>query len=193
MIVLLDMDDVLDDLLPAWVNWLNEKHGQSVSVEDITQWDMPAAYPELTGEQVYAPLETEEFWKTVPPKEGAVEGVRKLLDEGFEVYVVTSSSYKTLKYKTEHVLLKYFPMLTWKNVIVTDRKQLIRGDILVDDGIHNLIEGEYLRVLMDAPHNRGIDDSLFDIFRAHNWNEVYSYISIAGRKPTYRGVKAKRR
>lgn len=108
MIVLLDMDDVLDDLLPAWVNWLNEKHGQSVSVEDITQWDMPAAYPELTGEQVYAPLETEEFWQTVLPKEGAVEGVRKLLDEGFDVYVVTSSSYKTLKYKTEHVSVEVF-------------------------------------------------------------------------------------
>ena len=34
-------------------------------------------------------------------------------------------------------------LLTWDQVIVTSRKQLIRGDVLIDDGIHNLEGGQY--------------------------------------------------
>lgn len=54
----------------------------------------------------------------------------------------------------DNVLFRYFPMFTWDDVIITAHKQLINGDVLVDDGVHNLVGGSYEKLLMDAPHNR---------------------------------------
>lgn len=73
MVILVDMDDTIENLMPAWVDWLNEKHGTSVSVEDVTEWNVSKFFPTLTRSEVYAPLSDDDFWKTVTPKDGAVE------------------------------------------------------------------------------------------------------------------------
>lgn len=38
----------------------------------------------------------------------------------------------------EDLLFRWFPFITWDQVIITSRKQFIKGDVLIDDGIHNL-------------------------------------------------------
>lgn len=50
-------------------------------------------------------------------------------------------------------------------------------------GVHNLDGGVYAKILMDAPHNRGIDESLYGALRAHNWDDVYQYIHTNRRTP----------
>ena len=35
------------------------------------------------------------------------------------------------------------------------------GDVLIDDGPHNLVNGPYFRILFDQPHNRGIDEKKY--------------------------------
>ena len=35
--------------------------------------------------------------------------------------------------KMDDLLFKYFPFLDWDHVIVTSKKQMIRGDVLIDD------------------------------------------------------------
>lgn len=58
MTILIDMDDTIESLLKAWVSGVNRKYGRSVSYEDVDSWDVSAAFPGLTHEQVYAvPLE----------------------------------------------------------------------------------------------------------------------------------------
>ena len=81
----------------------------------------------------------------------------KLIADGHTVLIVTTSNYQTLAAKMEQVLFHYFPFLTWNDVIITAHKQLIKGDVLVDDGIHNLEGGDYFKILMTAPHNRNYD------------------------------------
>lgn len=68
-------------------------------------------------------------------------------------------------------------LLTWDQVIVTSRKQLIRGDVLIDDGIHNLEGGQYNKVLMTAPHNVHFDAEAHDMIRVHNWKEIEEVIN----------------
>ncbi len=87
--------------------------------------------------------------------------------------IVTASTYVTIKAKAEKVLFRYFPFLTWDDVIVTSRKQLINGDVLVDDGVHNHYGGSYRKILMDAMHNQGIDESEIGAVRVMNWDEAY--------------------
>lgn len=150
------------------------------------EWQIDKFFPSLAKEQVYAPLRDEEFWKTVKPKAGAVDAVKHLIDAGDEVYVLTNSHYKALASKMENVLFKYFPFLTWNNVIIASNKQMVRGDVLIDDAIHNLVGGDYYRILMDAPYNRSIDDVGNFIYRAYNWDDVM--IAIEGRRKTLKEI-----
>ena len=170
--ILVDMDDTIEHLLLAWVNCLNERYGTAVRCDDIREWNISTAFPTLTKEQVYAPLVEDDFWKTVQPIDGAADVLKWAIGEGHEVYIVTTSSYHALKSKMENVLFRHFPFIAWEQVIITSNKQVIRGDILIDDAPHNLVNGSYVKVLMTAPHNRDYDAKRNHMIRVHTWDEV---------------------
>ena len=177
MKILVDMDDVLVNTLSAWVEWLNEHHSLCVAVDDIAQWDMKYAFPQLTNEQIHKPLLTDYFWSTVTAKPDAKAYLERLIKEGHDIFVVTASNYVTLKAKMERCLLRNFPFLSWDNVIITYHKQLISGDVLIDDKPDNLIGGQYARILFTASHNRKFSTSSNGMFRANNWSDVYEILT----------------
>ena len=51
--ILVDMDDTMEELLPAWVVYLNNKYHTNVNPNGITDWDIENFFPELTKEQVF--------------------------------------------------------------------------------------------------------------------------------------------
>ena len=61
-------------------------------------------------------------------------------------------------------------------MIITGRKQMIRGDVLIDDGIHNLEGGQYRKILFTAPHNRFYDAEANGMTRVTTWEEVVAII-----------------
>ena len=177
MTILIDMDDTIESLLKAWVSGVNRKYGRSVSHEDVGSWDVSTAFPGLTHEQVYAvPLE-KGFWKTVEPIPGAAEAIQRFMAAGHEVFIVTATPYESVTEKMSDLLFRYFPFLSWKQLIITSRKQLIRGDVLIDDGIHNLEGGDYIKILMTAPHNCNYDAEANGMIRVHNWAEIEEVIN----------------
>ena len=175
--VLTDMDDTMEDLLPAWIDILNRKAGTNVQPSEVTDWHIPSFFPGLPKQEIFNVLETEELWKNVKPKEGAPEYIKRLMDDGHKVFVVTTSGYKTIVPKMEHVLFKYFPFLGWDNVIITSEKSRVHGDVLIDDGVHNLETGLYEKLLMDAPHNRLFDEKKIGAIRVMNWEQVYDTVT----------------
>ncbi len=177
MTILVDMDDVLECLLEAMINCINRTYGTVTTLNDIHEWDLMAAFPGLTKEQVYSPEFDPAFWKSVRPMPGADDALRRLLADGHEIYVVTASIYQTLPEKMDDVLFHYFPYLDWNHVIITRNKQMIRGDVLVDDGPHNLSGGDYFKILFEAPHNMEFDEHTIGAVRVKNWDEAYAAIS----------------
>lgn len=178
--VLVDVDEVLIDLLFAWCKSLNNTHGLYVKPEEITDWDITKFFPTLTKEQVFEPLHTDHFWKTVEPKDEAVKYVKQLIDDGFNVYLCTTTDYRNVKPKYEYIILKHFPFISWRQVIVASRKQMIKADFLIDDGVHNHEGGDYIKILVSAPHNRGYDAKANGMVRSENWKFTYdTVISLA--------------
>ena len=112
---------------------------------------------------------------------GAKEGIQTLLTQGHEIYIVTSAHPDMIKWKAEW-LQRELPEIPWSHVIVANNKSLIKGDILVDDGLHNLYEGSYIKVLFDKPWNRNVNkNKLTDIIhRVHNWKELIDLIRDRG-------------
>lgn len=176
--ILIDIDDVIENLCEAWVEWLNKQYGTSVDYTDITEWDISKFFPNLTKEQVYEPLHNPLLWEYVEPKDGAVEYVKKLIDDGYDVYLCTSTDYRNVKPKFESVIQKHFPYISWNQVIIASHKQMINADVLVDDGVHNLENGNYIKILVSAPHNASYDAKSNDMYRADNWEEIYNLIHL---------------
>lgn len=175
-VICVDMDDTIEDLLPAWVDWLDEKYNLSVKLEDVNTWVMQEAFPMLTHEEIMAPLSERSFWKTVKPKKDAIKYLWKLLIEDQQVYILTSARYNTIQPKMEEVLFTYFPMIDRHNIIIACKKQMIKCDIMIDDGAHNLINGDYYKILFDSQSNKSVDPNEFGGYRAKNWAEVYAII-----------------
>ena len=176
LIVLVDMDDTIIDLLGAWVEMLNEQHGTTVHPEEVKQWNIAQSFPALTKEQVFEPLLCDDLWFRVKPKAGAVDALRGLIADGHWVLIVTNSAYETLQTKMDAVLFRYFPFINWDNVIITGNKQLVKGDVLIDDGVHNLEGGDYAKILIDAPHNRSYNAEANGMTRVKDLTAAYQKV-----------------
>ena len=176
MIILVDMDDTIEHLLQAWVDVLNKRYDRNVTIDVIRTWNVAAAYPGVSRKDVYAVPDEPGFWKTVAPVEGAAEALKRFMDEGHEVYIVTATRYESIFEKMDDLLFRYFPFLSWDQVIVTSKKQMIRGDVLIDDGIHNLEGGDYVKILTTMPHNEDYDAEANGMIRVHNWKEIEEVI-----------------
>ena len=90
----IDFDGVMNNMLETWVEWLNKEHSTQVKAEDVTEWELAKKYPGLTRSELFKPLNTPEFWDEVTIKHEAPEVVEKLIAEGHEIYVITSTHYK---------------------------------------------------------------------------------------------------
>ena len=172
MTVLVDMDDTIELLVPAWVRGVNAAYGTNVPASAVTSWDVSAAFPGLTREQVYEIPMRPGFWDTVEPMPGAAEGLKRLMAAGHEVFIVTATPFDSVPEKIGGYLLSHFPFLTKDRVIITGNKQMIRGDVLIDDGIHNLEGGDYEKILFTASHNRNYNAAAHGMTRVNGWDEI---------------------
>lgn len=129
----------------------------------------------MTKQQIYGVLQEDEVWAKLTPMPGAQEYLKRLHDEGHELYMVTATDYRTCRVKIERIL-ELFPFLDANHIIIVHNKQMVMGDVLIDDGPHNLVNGPYFRILFDQPHNRGINEKKYGMYRAVGWEQVYQLI-----------------
>ena len=175
--ILVDLDDVIDNCLEPWVNVLNREHGLNVKAEDITEWDLLESFPTLSHEEIYAPIKKFSFWLTeVSVRKDAIKYLNKLIKLGHEVYIVTASDLSMIHLKYLALIQPNFPIKE-DHIIVTHRKDLIRGDILIDDCLGHVMDFKGQAILMTAPHNKHVFIDDMGLKRADNWQEVYKYIT----------------
>lgn len=176
MRILVDMDDTIERLLEELVRRTNLKYGQNVAVEDVTDWAIAPAFDGVSKRQILDAMNDADFWMNVKPVPGAAEALKHFMDEGHEVYIVTATEMEHVTAKMRDLLFRCFPFLSWKQVIITGNKQLIRGDVLIDDGIHNLEGGDYKKILFSAPYNRHYDAEANGMIRVSGWDEIIRII-----------------
>ena len=176
MTILVDLDDTIERLLEALVKRANERFHRNVSVDEVTDWSIVCAFPGVSKREILDFMREPDFWDDVKPVPGAAEALKHFMDEGHEVYVVTATEFEHVYEKMKKVLFRYFPFITPRQVIITGRKQMIRGDVLIDDGIHNLEGGEYRKILFTRPYNREYDAEANGMIRVHNWDEIVRII-----------------
>ncbi len=171
-----DMDDVLVDLLSAWIRVLNFRYRKSVTTEQVKDWDMRLAYPDLTDKELYGVLNEDELWQQVKPKGDSAEYLKRIKDAGYDVFVCTATHYKNIGKKLTHCLLKYYPWLDYKDIIMCHNKAMINCQFIVDDNPENMRNSRAVRFLMDCPHNQNADESCYD-YRVTSMKEVFDIVN----------------
>lgn len=167
-----DMDDVLVDLLSAWCAVLNFRYKRKVKVEDIRDWDMRIAYPDLTDKQLYEVLNEDELWQAVEPKGDSVIYLPQIKDLGLTIYICTATHYKNICKKLTNCLLKYYPWLDYKDIIMCHNKAMLKCDYIIDDNPDNIKDSTAIRFLYDCPHNQSADKNTYD-YRVTSMKETY--------------------
>ncbi len=164
-VLVVDMDDVLAKLVPKWVEAVNEGERESVSPSDVLSWDIDSYFK--CGKKVYEYL-TYELFRSLPVMEDSTEVLRKL-QEKYDVYVVTSATAYTesLVAKVEW-LEEHFPTIDRTHIVLCGNKNIIKADVMIDDGAHNLEAFEGTRLLFDAPHNK----SNRNFTRVYSWKQI---------------------
>ncbi len=170
-IVLCDADDTIENLCETWVNHLNYKYGTKVKVSDVNDWDVSRFFPELTKDQVYAPIYIKEFWRHILPISDECVEILNAINNRHNLYIVTATNYQTCDTKIERIL-ELFPFLEWSQFIIASKKQLVYGDYLIDDGVHNFAGGHYKGILFDRPHNHLFNNDAAGLTRVYTWNEI---------------------
>lgn len=171
-----DMDDTIENLLVAWVAWLNKQYNLTVDAGEFKTWGMKDHYPQLTPEQIYEPLTRKDFWLTVTPKGDAIFYLDKLIKEGYDIYICTASHYGTVTAKMQAIVERYFPFIDWKHIIVIEDKSMLNFDLLIDDGLHNLMKGNYKKILLNAQYTQNINVEQYGICRCYNWHQIYKKV-----------------
>lgn len=85
------------------------------------------------------------FFSSLDPLPGAIDAYHTL-EEYYEVYILTAPSYlNPLCYTEKRVWVEqHLGLLTTRNLIICQRKGLLKGDYLIDDHPYPEFEGEQL-------------------------------------------------
>jgi 5'-nucleotidase len=167
-IIAVDIDCVLADLIPPWLEWYNAEYSDKLKPQDITAWDLSRFTKPETGQRVFDWLYFRNIYKIVPVIPGALEGVDMLRTLGRVVYVTTEvpgQCGRKFDWLKQHGFEPSF-----KDYLETPDKSLVRYDVMIDDGIHNF-SGDGLRVLFDQPWNHQAEG--YDYRMLLGWADPY--------------------
>jgi 5'(3')-deoxyribonucleotidase len=174
----LDMDDVIVDLVPAWIKKYNELYDDNLSNEKIVKWDMTKYVKPECGDRIFKILAEPGFIYGLPPINGAIDGIDYLVKWlGVESIYICSASFSGSMVEKVMWIEKYLPALK-DNIIFTKKKHVMHtpGSVLIDDGVHNVVDfikAGGIGCIYDTPHNQSENfPEIKDCTRFHNWNEI---------------------
>lgn len=191
MRIVVDQDQVLCAWVERIIQWYNEDKGTSYTREDIKNWNVKMNLGPHSEDFLRSCMRYPEFYRDLDPIEGAISGMRKLVDAGHDVVIATvvpKCAGMGFHGKMEW-LRRNMPWFKLENFIAIHRKELLApwADLLLDDGLHNIVpfnDAGKTCVIMDCPWNQAepkySDPSL--IHRVRHWNEFLDLVKELEKK-----------
>lgn len=165
--VLVDLDEVGANCLQSWLDIWNREQSQSLTIDDIKQWEMP-------DPRMYEIIARPGFFANLQPLPGFVEALRWMKGAGIEVILVTASMAPSAVLEKRWWIGKYLPFMETQDIVIALKKHIITADVLIDDSPHNITA--YREAHLDAtilipayPHNASM--GLLGI-RIEGWQDM---------------------
>lgn len=159
------MDGVLSDIYGQFIKYEFNDVGLKQSLDDLNGKLENEAFK---FHDKY--VNSENFFYSAIPIKDSIETVRRL-NNFYEVYIVSSAMQFPLSL-TEKInwLTKYFPFLSWKQIVFCGTKDVVYGDIMIDDHFKNLDTFHGQTFLFTQPHN--VNKPSGNHTRVNNWKEI---------------------
>lgn len=143
MKILLDMDSVISNFFYGVLNAYHKemadvspKLDPFVGPDFVDDWDKE--FP--NGKTIHDYYQTPGFFLNLKPIDGAHDVMKGLYDEGHDIVIVSSAQLTTAPGEKYQWLSKHYPWIHRKNVIFASRKEMVLGDVLIDDSPRNAID-----------------------------------------------------
>ena len=154
-IVLVDMDGVLTDFSGATQAHL-ESHGIPIRVRSNFYYQ--DVYPEADTDVINKLHASQNFFRNLPPVDGAIEGWDKIKDLGYEPRICSSPLHTNEWCKEEKLewIKEHLGREAAKSAIIDSKKELYDGIALIDDrpAVKTSEETTWRHVVFDAPYNK---------------------------------------
>nr|WP_297917950.1 5'(3')-deoxyribonucleotidase [uncultured Allomuricauda sp.] len=153
MILFVDMDEVIADTYKAHVDLYNSDFGASLTLEECQGREVWQCVPEEHQQSIRKHAYTVGFFKDLPVVENSQETLEQL-NQKYELYIASAAMQfpNSLKEKSDW-LDEHFPFIPWQRRILCGDKQILKGDILIDDRSYNLKRFTGRSILFTSPHN----------------------------------------
>jgi 5'(3')-deoxyribonucleotidase len=168
----IDLDSTLNDLDVKWSAWIAATIDPTFTRDRMVNWEMEnnVAPP---NNHVYDFLWMRNTFLTLDPRPFAQRVVGDLAAAGHELFVVTATHPAVMLDKWEWVRRHFGVWFDHKHFLPVSKKGLLSGlDVLIDDGLHNLLDFPNRGVLLDAPWNRPPKNGAYLFDRAADWLDV---------------------
>jgi 5'-nucleotidase len=137
--ILVDLDSILADLDAKWYSTWNKLTGDTLHKSKVTEW---ATHKFCLNQdmRVYDVLNEDGFFRDLKPIAGGIDACRVLTKDGHRIIIVTAvpEESRTAEYDKRMWVREHLPFINKKDFVSTHAKDSIRGDVLVDDGPHNI-------------------------------------------------------
>ena len=185
MRILVDMDGIITDTLPVWLDRIHYHTGIHVSPDEIVKWNLNENPPLniLQPNKIFDILNEESFTINIPPMFGAPRVLQLLYEDGHDISIVTARYGDRCMPETIHWLKEWMPWFNAeKKAWFCYDKHRISGDVLIDDKAETLIKysQEHPKtklVTINYPYNQHAPSNTFRVAKDENsWDEIYKYI-----------------
>lgn len=172
-----DQDEVLAHWVAAVIRGHNERYGTKHKREDVSDYFRMETLLEGGKPFIREYFRIPGLYSSLEPMAGAAEGMRKLIQDGHDVGIISSVPSGISWDEKQVWLTKFMPFFDLRNFKSGKRKDDVLGDILVDDSpdhIKAFAKTKRLAVAFASPWNKGIKGEY--IQRAEGWTEVLEII-----------------
>ena len=181
--IAVDYDDTISYFQTYAVNRVNKELGTSIEVTDIHTWDISKCFTKEVSDMMTRIYEGDANYQEVLPNESAINTLHALHNAGHTITILTAGYGKSsiVKDKIEW-MERYLPFMNLKNIAFIGNKDITFGDVIIDDGWHNLVNARYTRKIL-IPYEWNRKEYLkyltefgavgCDIIRTGDWNTIY--------------------
>lgn len=177
MVICCDVDGVLNDLMQVTLGIYNERNHASIKLDDITCHGLENCFEPNIANGIKSIFNEPSLWGKVKPITGSQDALKRLINDGHQVYIITNNPPHTYSQKFDWIK-HYYPFIDSSKIICMKDKWMFRCDIMIEDCIETLLEKPYYhRVLMNQPWNQSNKDYVYDIHRCHNFDDIIAAVN----------------
>jgi 5'(3')-deoxyribonucleotidase len=140
--ILVDMDGIVTNFLDAWIDALNAKFNRGLTIADVTDWDISKSdkLKGIPSGKVYRYIHQPMFFYDLKPLPGAIDSLKALVGFGHTVKFLSIPTNPLCAYEKLLWVDKYMPFIGHRSTILCADKELVAGDVFIDDKSANCLD-----------------------------------------------------